>query len=834
MDPWLQDVRTGWRSLWRHRRISVAAVLCIALGVGVNSVAFSTIDGLLFKPLDLPAAHRLVTAYVSWPGFEHASFSFANYRDIERDNEVFESFAAARLVTASVAPKAVSSGRGASNAGVTEGVAAEAGAQRLMAQLVTAHYFDVLGVAPARGRAFQGDSDELIGSPAEVILGHDFWRRRFSVEEEVLGETLRINGRPFRIIGIMPRGFHGTYRLVRPDVYLPVTMAQLLVPKANLENRGNGWLLSVGRLSQGVSIDQARASLNRLAEGMEQQHPRLLDGWGLTLVSGGEQDLPPPLRSRLASASRWILALAALVLLVACANVASLLLARDEGRRRELAIRRALGAGFGRLSRQLVTESGLLALLGSTAALSLAWVCSRWLPAALPDHLPVRMEPALAPDGRVLAYALVLCLVTAVVCALAPALRGARGEIYSALGSRGRASGRRRWGLGSFHSTLVIAQLALSLVLLASAGLFVRSLQQAQRIDPGFRSEGVLLAAIDPSLVGYDEPRGRELYDRLLQRVASLPGVESAALGEVVPLGVGGGQQRGILVEGYEAAPDERMNPDFNVVGSGYFELMEMALVAGRTFDSTETPGSLPTVVVNRTMAERYWPPGEAVGGRLSYGGPWARVVGVVEDIQYQSLGEAPRPYLYLPWEQVWEASMELHVRSQSPADQLVPLLRREVATLDPALPVFSVRTLREHTASALYLPRLGAGFVGAFGLLALGLAVVGLAGVMAYGVRRARSEMGIRIALGADPRRIFWQVLRQGLSVVSVGVALGLLTAVGVGQLLAGFLYGTSHADPVTLGLAAGCLVLVAAVAVSVPARRAMKVDPVSVLREE
>ncbi len=811
MDAIFKDLRLSFRQLLRQPKSSFLIVLCAALAIGLNSSIFTLVNAFtLGTPPGIERAGDMVRLLGTYPGFDYASLSYPNYFDLRASSDVFEELAAYAVRPASL-----------TLAGESE---------RIYGTLVTGNYFAALGVEAARGRAFTAaDNEKRLGHPVAVISDR-LWHNRLGGAPDVLGRTLLLNGQSFTVVGVTPPEFHGTIPGFAQDIYVPIQMQPLFEPAEAeaLDNRNAGWLTTIGRLAPGVSHEQAQAGLDLAVARLKQEYPDANEEWGVA-VHRGISLFPPQMERPILASSFLILAVVFCVLLIACANVASLLMARGEARQREISIRLAIGASRGRLLRQLLTESVVLALLGGLAGTLMAWGTARLFPSLMPD-LGVPVELAIELDSTVFAYTLGLTLLTGLIFGLAPALQASRPDLVPALkGESGTVGRGRRWPL---RRVLVAFQVAVSVLLLAGAGLFVRSLEAESQVDPGFTVENVLLAHFDPAAHGYDEERGRRFYERLVERAAALPGVESVALGQTVPLAIGSQQQWVVEIEGYEPAPGERMNPEYNIVDAGYFQTLEIP-VEGRAFRTSDNPDGQPVILVNRAMAERFWN-GDALGRRVRLGGEWREVIGIAENSKYLSLRESPQAHMYLPLYQFWRPQSNLHLRTAGDPLALVPALREVVREIDPDLPLYDVRTLEEHTRGALFLPRLGAQMIGAFGLLALVLATVGLIGVLTHAVVRRTREIGIRMSLGAGRGEVFSVLLRDGLELTAWGLVFGLAAALGLGQFLSGLLYGLSGTDLPTFAVAAVVLLLTAVAATSWPAWRATRIDPMTALRHE
>ncbi len=809
MSQVVQDLKYAFRMFAKRPVFTAAGVLTLALGIGLNAAVFSAVHALLLRPL--PGVHepeRLVQFYREWPGIPYGSNSIPHFQDMrDRTGDVFEDAAAWTFVQVSLAT--------------------EDRSEMLMGAMVSANFFDVLGVRAMRGRTFTPDEATGPGAHPVVVLGHGLWQRRFGGDPSLVGRSITVNGQPFTVVGIAPEEFKGAQRGVEPALYVPLMMQEVIRPGRSLmEARGSNFLSGVARLRNGVTAAQAEEAMQGLLAGLREDHPDQYGNSGIVLVRQADAGIHPSMRDAQVGMSTVIMAVVGLLLLVACVNVANLFLARAGERRKEMGIRLSLGARRGRIVRQLLTESVVFSLLAGGAGVVLAWAAIRvGNSIRLPVDIPVSFDLALDPP--VLAFTATVALLTGVVFGLVPALQASKPETVSALkGESAAGASRSRTSQG-----LVVAQMALSILLLVSAGLFVRNLQAATDVDKGFDSDNLLVAGVHPGLQGYTEEEARLFYRDLLERVRTLPGVSQVALGEVLPLGFSS-QQTSVDVPGYEPSPDEQMSIDYNIVGPGYFEAMGIP-VRGREFteaDEVEAPG---VIVVNEHFARRFWPGEDPVGKIVRVGGERS-VVGVVPTGKYQRLGEAPTAYMYLPFEQSFNYAMTVHVRTTGDPEALAPRLRQVVRSLDPNLPVYDVKTMNNHLGIALMPARLGGITLGLFGVLGLILAAVGIYGVTAVSVARRTREMGIRIALGAKPGRVLGLVVRQGLGITAVGIVIGLGAAFVAAGFVRDLLYTGQALDPVIFLGVPAVLGAVALLATWVPARRAAGVDPVRALKTE
>ena len=808
-----RDLVYAVRLLRRSPTFTASIVLTLALGVGVNTVVFSVVNAFILRPLPVRDGGRLtVIATRNTSGSTLRGVSFPDLEDYRAScADVFEDIAGYSVGFLGVA-------------------AAGARPERVLVTWVGGSYFPLLGIRPALGRLIRGDEGGRGRTDAVAVLGYSTWQRRFGSDASIVGKTLRVNGRPCTIVGVAPPGFAGTFAFSESEVYLPLNWPG----GGDLDDRHARTLHAIARLRPRVGIEQARAAMSVVAERLARQHP---DSNADITVSVLSERLARPEEDQARSNERGaaiMLALVGLVLIVAAVNVTNLLLARATARRSELAIRAALGAGRGRLVRQLLTESLVLAALGGAAGIVAGMWASRALAAVrLPGDLPVRFDFRL--DGRVFAYGLALTLATALLAGLAPAIRAARAAVTSGL--RHSAHGSRGGPGHRIRSALVVAQVALCFVLLFAAGLFVRSALQAERADLGFRADGVLNVHMDVGQLNYTEDQGRAFFDEIQRQVRSLPGVRNASLAFTVPMGYIW-LREGVEAEGQPADNDGRLTAGKNIVSPEYFETMGIDVVRGRPFAEADGRPSRPVAIVNERLAEALWPGGDPIGRRFRSrpNGPWLEVIGVTATGIYRFLFEEPQPYFYVPSAQEYTGLRVLQLRTSMAPEALAPAVERVIRAREPDLPLYDVQSMTRALGSGLGLfpVRVAAIAAAAFGLLTLALALVGLYGVVSYLASQRAHEIGVRMAVGATARDIVRLVLRDGVSLVLVGLAAGVLIALAGARVLGTLLFGVSVRDPLTFVTVAPILGGVTLLACAIPAWRAARIDPAVTLRAE
>jgi predicted permease len=827
-----QDVRYAVRALLRAPAFTAAAVATLALGIGANSAIFTLVDATLLKRLPVRDAERLVHVQYDRGNV----FSYPEYVDLRDNNRVFDGLAAW--------------------GGITATLGLEGETDLVNGVIVTGSYFDVLGVRPGQGRLLGPGDDVKPGAHPVAVISHTLWKGRFGGRGDIVGHEIRLNGAPFTIVGVAPEGFAGSQLGVERQIYVPMMMqAVMRPPRAGysgemdpdlLRVRTNRWLTGLGRLKPGVTEEQARANLLAVIAATPSAAPAGTPQRRIMTVPVNVGD--PNLRAQLRAAATLLLAVVGAVLLLACANVANLLLSRATARRREISIRLALGASRSRLVRQLLTESIVLAAVGGLAGMALAAAIVHALRASPPPPGAVPLVVAPSVSAPVLAFTAVLSLLAGVVFGLAPALAASRENLVPSLKDESFVPDERsrRFNL---KSALVVTQVGLSLVLLVTAGLFLRSLREAQAIQPGFDVHRLLSAQLPVNLLRYTRAQGREFYRLVVERAQALPGVESAAVARVAVLG-NAARVVSLHLPGREGSADSFRNEggsmlqqgldtvSANVVAPAYFRTLGVPLLAGRDFDARDAEGAPPVVIVNASFARVHFPGRQhpqVIGERVSVDGPdgpWHEIVAVVGDSKYRTLTEDDAPILYAPLSQNHETGMVLYVRTSGDPAALAGAVRREVQSLEPNLALPDLRTLEQTLASSLYVPRMGAVLLAGFAALALLLAAVGVYGVTSFGVAQRTREIGVRMALGARAPDVMRLVVKDGMRLVAIGVALGLALALGAGRSLESFLYGVHARDALTFVVVSVVLAAVALAACLVPARRATKMDPLAALR--
>ena len=821
METLIKDIHYGIRSLLKHPGFTVVAVLTLALGIGANTAIFSVTDKLLLRSLAVkdPKQLALINSISVSPHFVSNAFSYPNFNDYRAQNQVFSGLLA--FSTAQLELK--------TNARV----------ERVASEYVSGNYFDVLGLTAARGRTFSPDEDKTPGTQPVAVVSDSFWRKRFGAERNPIGQTITVNDVPLTVIGVMPPSFNGMILEEPTEIWVSVLMHPQLAQSKFIQNRRDGWLQLLGRIKDGVSMAQAEAGMDLLAQQIKEANtPAGTVTKGLPFSEQHIKFEPGGkgisiLRKKFSSPLKLLMAVVGLVLLIACANVGGLLLARGVARRREIAVRTALGASGWRVVRQLLTESLLLAVIGGTVGLLFA----PWLIALL-VNTQARLDTgrsllSQSLDWRVLAFTTSITVVAGIVFGLVPAWQSSRADLIPALKEEGGGSnpGQVRFG---FRGFLVVGQLALAIVVLIGAGLCIKSLRNLLAIDPGYQTDSLLVVPLELDEKKYDEAHGRVFQQQVFERLSALPGVDAVSNGLVTPLS-GSRYMSSLIVDGHQPLPNEQMAFDANTVGARYHETMGIKIVKGRGFtehDQTATPS---VVIINEAMAQRLFQSEDPVGKKVRSGPgmPPLEIIGVAGDIKHHDLTENPTPH-FDRLQREYGSYTNFVVRVRGHAVDLIPLVRRELLALDSSLAVGEIKPMSHQVGSALAAMRLASTLVASFGLLALLLASVGLYGVMAWMVSRRRREIGIRMALGAQAGDVLTLVIRHGMLLTGIGVAVGLVAAFICTRFIENQLYGVRATDAMTFTTVALLLAAVAFLACYIPARRATKVDPLVALRYE
>jgi predicted permease len=816
-----QDVRYGFRALRKSPGFLIIAIVTLGLGVAVNTTIFSVVNGMILRPLPVPHPEQLTVLTMNLkdaPG--NNTFSYPDYQDVQTESDSFSSVFGYRVSLA--------------------GLTVDGKGDHCLVSRVTGNYFSALGVKPALGRLILPSEGQIPNADPIVVISYSYWQKRFNRDPNVIGKQVEINDHPATIVGVTPKEFHGTYFLLEMDGFVPINAPFYTADKDAqqvLTARENRTLTLMGRLKPDIGMKQAKASLAVLARRLSDAYPKTDAGASISIYPERLARPDPDPDNSLPAVAAAFMSLAALVLLVACFNIANVLLVRATARQREMAVRAALGAGRGRLVRQHLTESFLLALMGGAAGLVLAWWTSGFLSALnFGIEIPLRLD--FSPDPRVYLFAFATVCLTGLIVGAIPALRVARTDVCVVLheGGRGSSDGPRRHFA---RNTLVVVQVAGSLLLLIVAGLFTRSLGKAQQVNLGFDPDHVLNVTLSPDEVGYTEERGREFYRELQPRIRALPGVVSAAQAFSVPMGLIS-SDNDVIVEGHPLEPGQQLpSISNNPVTPGYFQTMRIPFLAGRDFTEADSEKGPLVAVINRAMAEKFWPKENPIGKRFARADSKDKlieVVGLIQNVKYKGIVEDPKPFFYVPLDQTYLAVRTIQVRTSVTPASLIAPIEALVRELGPDVPITQAQTMNEvlNGANGFFLYRFGAQLTGTLGILGLILAVVGVYSVVSYSASQRTQEMGIRMALGAEPRDILRLVIRHGSGVIGIGILLGLAISFAATRLFAEMLVGITAADPVTYSIVAGILLSIGLFACWIPARRATRISPLEALRHE
>ncbi len=818
MEEFKQNLIYALRAARKQPGFTAITVLILALGIGANSAIFSLVNAVLLRPLPVRAPAELVNVYTSDPdGTGYNTSSYPDFESVRQLKGVFEDVLG--------------------YAGINVSITGDGRPELVFGEMVSDNYFSLLGVQPALGRAFTPEEGRVPGGSPVAVISHGLWQHRFGGDPQALGKSLLLNGQPFTVVGVAPESFKGLLAPgVSMDVWVPVMMVgKLRQGESALSARGERWLFIKGRRALGVSVEQSRAAVTSLGRNLEVSYPDTNAKRVLRLLPTSSVHIHPSADGKLLPMAGLLMVVVVLVLLVACSNIGNLLLARLASRRFEMAVRLAMGARRGRLIRQMLTESVLLGLVGGVTGLLLAYALTRLLMTFRPS-MPVPISLDVTIDARVLAFTLLLSLATGALFGLLPALQAARPNLVPEL--KGEMAfqpvGHRRL---SPRNLLVVAQVAVSMVLLVGAGLFLRSLQETQAVDPGFTTRQAAIISFNLGLQGYDEARGRRFYRELRERAERLPGAQAASLTDRLPLSKLGNQSVTVLTDGrtISSPGEEGKVLQFARVSPGFFQTLGIPMLRGRDIGRADTADAPKVVVVNQAAAALLWPGADPIGKRLRTADPNGQdmlVVGLVGTTKLESLREEPQACYYAAFEQGYSPLMAVVVKSAGPAGRLLPPLRSLAGELDRDVAIFQLQTLEQHLGIEVFPLRMTAALLSLFGLLALLLASIGLYGVMSFAVAQRNREIGIRMALGADRSQVLRMVVTESLWLVGAGLALGLLLSAGAAMLLSNLLFGIAPADPLTFVTVPLLLFLVALLASYIPGRRATRVDPMVALR--
>ncbi len=805
-----QDIRFGFRMLRRSPGFSLLAILCLTLGIGATTAVFSWIEGILLRPFPLVVHQERMMAVT---GIDRATgrddVSSPDFLDFQKNCTLFDAFIIDRIT------------------GTTLAIGDRA--DRTTMSVVSANYFDALGVRPILGRGFEPAEDFGRNAHSVVVISYQMWQERFHGDPAIIGKTQRLNGVQHTIIGVAPAGFYGTFVGWAMQLWVPASMQETFDPGGyKLEDRGARWIEGFVRLKPGVTPDQAQAEISAVAKRLESAYPATNRGWGIKLWPLWQT--PFNNAGTLLPTLSIALAVVVFVLLIACANVSNLLLVRAFGRRHEMTVRLSVGAGRGRLLKQLLTEGFILAMLAAAGGLLVATWGRNLLVLLLPARGGVSMFLPGDLDWRVLVLSAGVCLISTLLFGLVPALQTSKIDLASALKaeSGGVVGGKRR---ALVRSSLVVVQVALSFVLLAGAGLLLQSLRAVQNTSPGFTTS-VLSSYVDLVAAGYDQQRIKNFDDALIDRLQSVSGVQSAVISRMTPFSYRSYSTAPIAVDGYETPPDEQPSAEFNEVGPAYFATMGIPLVAGREFARSDNETALPVAVVNEVMANQFWRGRDPVGSRVQVKGRWLQVVGVAKMSKYRNLTEVARPFFYVPMRQS-SMGVNIQIRTRLSPETVRKVLVREIHAIDDNLAPGELITMQEQVDRTTAAQRIAVSMLGVFGGLALLLAGIGLYGVMSYTVSQSTRELGLRMALGASVSNLLRLVMSQGLALTAIGVVVGTVAALAMAKLIANLLYKVSPRDPLAFGVALLVMMIAATAACFLPAWRATQTDPVRALRD-
>ena len=818
-EQFLKDLRLGLRMLWRNRGISSVAILCLTVAIAANGAVFSWVEGILLRPFPLVAHQERMMAItgtmagVAGPAGNSQGLSWPDFVDLAKNTTSFDAFIVSRITGASLAL-----GDRATNA---------------TGSIVSSNYFDALGVHPILGRGFHPEEDYGRNAHPVAVISYQLWKERFGSDRNVIGRTQLFNGMPHTIIGVAPEGFVGTFVGWAMQFWVPVSMQERFdsaEPGYKLENRAARWIEGYVLLKQGVTPERAQQEISAVGRQLERNYPDINRGRNVKLFPLWQT--PFNNAGTLLPTLGIALAVVAFLLLIACANASNLMLVKAFARQHEMMVRLSMGARRGRLIRQLLTEALVLTIAAAFAGFVLAYWCRNLLVVLLPRRGAISMNLPGQIDWRVLAVGAAVCVATTVLIGLLPALQASRVEIASALKTESASVMGTHGKKAVVRSVLVMTQVSLSFLLLTGAGLLIRSLHAIQGSDPGFVRRGLLTTSVDLLTPGYDTQRAKNFQDELIDRLLSVPGIQSAAFARKTPLTYRAFSSAAIAVDTYRPAPDEQLTLDYNEVGPGYFATVGVPMLAGRDFTRQDDERAPLVAIVNDTMAAKYWQQQDPIGTRLGVNGRWMRVIGIVKTAKYWNLTENPTPFFYVPLRQNFALETDLNIRTALSSEEMTKVLAREMRALDPGLVPYGVITIEEQLNRATSIQRAAVMMISTFGALAMALAAIGLYSVLASTVAQRRRELGLRMALGAGPARLLGLVMSQGFVLVVAGLMVGAMLAVLSTRLLGYLLYRVSPRDPVAFFWAFAVMIAVSLAACWLPAWRASRSDPMQALR--
>lgn len=806
-----QDLRFGFRTLRRSPGFTLLAILCLTLGIGANAAVFSWVEGILLRPYPLVSHQERLVALAGTVGDERDETSWPDLLDVQRSCTLCESLFVSNIT------------------GATLSIGERA--QVITGSIASANYFDAIGVHPLLGRGFEPGEDSGRNAHPVVVISYHLWQTRFKGDREIIGKTQRFNNVVHTIIGVAPKGFYGTFVGRGIEFWVPASMLEAFnAGYAKLEDRGARWAEAYVRLKPGVTRNQAQQEISAIAARLEAEYPPTNRGRGIKVWALWQT--PFNHAGELLPIFEIMVVVVMFVLLIVCANVGNLLLVRSFARRHEMTVRLAVGAGRGRLLRQLVTEGLLLSACGAAGGILVAYWCRHALVLLFPARGGNVMYLPGEIDWRVLALSGAVCLVTTLLLGLIPAMQTSKIDLAGALKSDSAGvvgGGGRTW----VRSSLVVLQVTLSFSLLVGATLLMQSLRKIRTTNPGFSTTRVFDTSVTLAAAGYDAPRAKTFQDELIQRVCTLPGVEAAAYARVVPLGYDSFSSTPIAVDGYEPGANEQPTAEYNEVSPNYFATLGIPRISGREFSRADDENAPRVAIVNQTMVARYWRGQNPIGQRLQVKGNWVQVVGVVKDSKYYNMDETPRPFFYVPLRQYFDIAPDIHIRTTQPLQTIQTALIREVRALDPNLALYEMITLQEQVNRSTSQQLVAVSLVALFGGLALLLAGIGLYGVMSYIVSQSTRELGLRMALGAGASNVMRLVLSRGLLLTTSGIVIGVAVALFLTRLLGNLLYQVSPRDPLAFGLAFVVITIASFAACFLPAWRATRVDPARALRD-